>query len=396
MEQRAAARPEPEIVDGVLQIYGTEEVGCPVAQSSASARAFHASLPGYAVTPLHQSTELARFLGVQTVLVKDERLRFGLPSFKVLGAVWAAACCLSERSEGHDGSLTSIRALVAATDPLIFVTATDGNHGRAVAYVAKLFGAESLILLPSAVSSARADAISREGAHVVRINGTYDDAVHAAEVLASRATNVVLVADTTQSEVGGSSDWVIEGYATIFDELEEQLGLDGAGRNEHTLVAIQAGVGALAAAAVRYFRASWPREQTRLITVEPESSACVKEALRAGQPVTLSGSHESVMEVLNAGHVSSSAWPEIATGIDAAVPIHDEVLVTALHALVKAGLDAGESGAAGLAGAKVYIANLDPQDVPERVIVVLTEDVIDSELHERLLAHGLSGPTRDS
>jgi diaminopropionate ammonia-lyase len=357
----------------------------------ASVRAFHARLPGYALSPLRESADLARYLGVRTALVKDERLRLGLPSYKILGAVWAAARCLAERGNDHDGSLASIRTAVAAEpDRLIFVAASDGNHGRAVARVAKLVGGDSVIVLPAAIAAARADAIARDGAQVLRVDGCYDDAVEKAEALAANATNVVFVTDTTREAAVDAGEWSIEGYGTIFDELDEQIGARHPARTGRTLFAVQAGTGALAAAAARHVEARWPLERTRLVTVEPESAACVKAAIEARQPVQLPGSHASVMATLNAGRVSSAAWPDIARRVDAAVAIDDEKLVDALRVLAAAGFDVGESGAAGLAGAKAYVEALERPNAPEHVIVLLTEAVVDVALHERLLAKGAS------
>ncbi len=355
----------------------------------AAVRAFHATLPGYVVTPLHESAELADFLGVRTVLVKDERARLGLPSFKILGASWAAARSLAARGAGHDGSLEGIRAVVeAAAESLVLVAATDGNHGRAVARVARLFGAQALIFMPSAISPPRADAILGEGAQVLRIRGSYDDAVDAAASLAASAGNVLLISDTTRGDAVEPAEWVIEGYGTIFDELDQQLGQGHVARNGRTLVAIQAGVGTLAAAAARYLDARWPREQRRLVTVEPSSSACVQAAIRARHPIRLPGAHTSAMTTLNAGTVSSAAWHDLAASVDAAIAIEDDALVEVLRELHAAGMDTGESGAAGLAGARAYIETLHERDRPDHVIVMLTEGVNDGELHERLLARG--------
>jgi diaminopropionate ammonia-lyase len=349
-------------------------------------RSFHQLLPEFAATPLHASTALADFVGVESVLVKDERCRLGLPSFKILGASWAAVRSLQARGLKGIPTIGSIRAFAADNEPLVFVTATDGNHGRAVAHIARVFGAEAMILLPSAISHARADSIREEGAVVVRISGSYEDAVEAAQKLTDLSANAVLVADTSSDSDEGPGDWVIEGYTTIFEELEEQLEAHPSVTAAETLIAIPAGVGALAAACIRHVANSPLLAQSRLITVEPDSAACVKAAVERGEPVRLANAHTSVMATLNAGQVSTAAWPYLATGLEAAVSVSDDQLVEALRALARHDLDCGESGAASIAGARAFVAGLPKSRSPRRVIALLTEGVTDPDLHRRLLA----------
>lgn len=353
---------------------------------SARRRSFHQLLPEFAPTPLHASSALARFLGVESVLVKDERRRLGLPSFKILGASWAAVRSLEARGLKGIPTIDSVRAFAAGDEPLVFVTATDGNHGRAVAHIASIFGADAIIMLPSAISHARAASIREEGAVVVRISGSYEDAVEAAQKLTDLSANAVLVADTSSDSDEGPGDWVIEGYTTIFEELEEQLEANPAVTAAETLIAIPAGVGALAAACIRYVANSPLLAQSRLITVEPDSAACVKAAIERGAPVRLANAHTSVMATLNAGQVSTAAWPYLATGLESAVSVSDAQLVEALRALARHDLDCGESGAASVAGARAYVTGLPKSRRPRRVIALLTEGVTDPELHRRLLA----------
>jgi diaminopropionate ammonia-lyase len=347
-------------------------------------RSFHHGLPGFAPTPLHASSALAAFIGVESVLIKDERSRLGLPSFKILGASWATIRSLEALGLDAGATFEEIREFVGG-HALVFVTATDGNHGRAVAHIARIFGGDSVIVLPSAISSARADSIRQEGASVLRVAGSYEDAVESAQILTRLSANAVLVADTSTDANTGPGDWVIEGYATIYEEIEGQLAEYSAEVDDDTIVAIPAGVGALAAAGVRYASRSPLLRNARLITVEPRSAACVKAAVERGEPVRLHNDHSSVMATLNAGHVSSAAWPDLKHGLEAAVAVSDDDLIEALRTLALDGLDCGESGAASVAGARAYIARLPEARRPRRLIALMTEGVTDPDLHRRLL-----------
>src|SRR4051812_29406653 len=164
---------------------------------------FHRQMEGYASSPLIDSPELAAALRVGRVLVKAELERFGLPAFKILGASWAAERLLGDRGD------------------VILVTATDGNHGRAVARVARMRGLRARILVPAGTAQARIDGIASEGAHVEVVDGSYDDAVDRAKTMAD-GTHVVL-SDTSWPGYEDVPRWVVEGYETIFREADDQL-----------------------------------------------------------------------------------------------------------------------------------------------------------------------------
>ena len=217
-----------------------------------SARDFHRSLTGYAPTPLVDAPELAAEWGAGRVSLKFERERFGLPAFKFLGASWAVRRLLGEPP--YDPGLT-------------LVAATAGNHGRAVARVAAMNGISAHILVPAGTVQARIDAIASEGALVEVVDGTYDDAVR-------RSTEVegVLVSDTAWEGYTDIPTWVIEGYSTIFAEIDEQL--DG----DPDLVVVPVGVGALAAAAGHAYGG-----RSRLAGVEPVVAACSNALLETAR-----------------------------------------------------------------------------------------------------------------
>ena len=305
-----------------------------VSEPSAAAPAWHAALPGYAPTPLREAPRPAGAWEVGRVWLKDETARMGLPSFKVLGASWAVE-----------------RTLGAQTTTL--VAATDGNHGRAVARVAAWRDLNASILVPAATAEVRIAAIAAEGAEVQVVDGTYDDALAAAE-RAARAPGALLVSDAASPDV-------VDGYATLGAEIT----------GEPDVVLVPVGVGALAAAVVRRF----PR--ARVVGVEPESAACVLASLEAGEPVSVPLTHESAMAGLNCGTPSRAAWPDLRAGLWGVVAIDDETALAGMRMLGDEGVEAGECGGAAAGAAQALLTGplrgeLDlPPDAT--VLLVVTE-----------------------
>lgn len=344
--------------------------------SDSAARALHRRLPGYEPTPLLDLPVLAERVGVGRVLVKAEVQRLGLPSFKVLGASWATYRLLSERLGGEPtwSTVDELAALVARElGPLRLVAATDGNHGRAVAHMARLLRLDATILVPAGTAAARIDAIAGEGAEVVVVDGTYDDAVAASAALASD-TNVV-VSDTSWPGYQQPPRWVIEGYTTIFAEIAEQLpaAVD--------LAVVPLGVGALGAAAAAGLGC-------RLVGVEPDTAACVAAAVEAGAVVEVPGPHRSIMVGLNCGQASPVALPSISARFEAFVAVDDERARDAVRALAAAGLDVGETAAAALAGltalADEHAATF-PLPSDATVLLLATEGVTDPANFESIV-----------
>jgi diaminopropionate ammonia-lyase len=326
---------------------------------------FHRSLPGYAPTPLVESPGLAEEWGVGRVWLKFERERFGLPAFKFLGVSWAAQRLLG--GPPHDPGIE-------------LVAATDGNHGRAVARVARTRGLGATILVPAGTAQARIDAIASEGAAVQLVDGSYDDAVRLSAELAGERR--LVLSDTSWPGYEDVPSWVIEGYATIFHEVDEQAGapLDAA--------FVPIGVGALAAAAARHLAGS-----ARLAGVEPAAAACVLESARAGEITEVPGPHGSIMAGLNAGLPSLVAWPLVSGGFDLFCAAEDEVAVEGTRRLAALGLEVGEcsGGAAGAAGRLLGDAaarELLGVGSDSAVLVLLTEGVTDPEAYARLTGSG--------
>jgi diaminopropionate ammonia-lyase len=342
--------------------------------------AFHRKLPGYCPSPMFDVAELASALGVGRLLVKDESDRFGLPAFKMLGASWATYRRLVERLGAEPGpwaTLDDLAGFLTPLRPLDLATATDGNHGRAVAHLARLLGLGARIFVPAGTAAARIDAIVGEGATCTVVDGTYDDAV--ARAAEEEAPDCLVVSDTSWPGYDVVPRWVIDGYATIFAELDEQL--RSASLPDPDVVLVPSGVGALAAAAADWFRRPALGQPPRLIGIEPATAECMGASARAGRLVEVPGPHRSVMAGLNCGEVSPVAWPIVAPAFDAFAAVDDAVAVAGMQALAAHGIVSGESGACtvGLlvtAGAREL--GIGPDDV---VLALSTEGATDPDFY---------------
>jgi diaminopropionate ammonia-lyase len=373
--------------------------GRDVPGSNADPRALHRTLPGYAPTPLRDAPRLAARLGLARVRVKDESARLGLPAFKILGASWASWCALSERLALDPAALAdplgALRARAAALRGVRLAAATDGNHGRGVARVARWLGLPARIFVPAGSARARIDAIAGEGAEVVEVEGGYDDTV--ARAAREQERGAILVQDHAWPGYEALPRRVVEGYATLFAEIDEQLAAAGAGAPR--LALIQTGVGALAAAAVQHWRRPGLARSARpaLANVEPAGAACVLASIEAGRIVTVpAGAHSSCMAGLNCGTPSSVAWPALREGIDVFVAVSDGRAVEAMRALADDGIVSGESGAAGVAGLLALCA--DPAararlglDASAEALVISTEGATDPASWERRVGRPLPG-----
>jgi diaminopropionate ammonia-lyase len=308
---------------------------------------FHRRLPGYEKTPLVDAPRLAAALGVGKVWVKDESSRLGLPAFKVLGASWAVYRALEERL-GDDGfgrwdAIEDLGQKLEPLRPLSLVAATDGNHGHALARVTRLLGLGARIFVPKDMVAARREAILREGAEVVVVDGGYDEAV-----VRSAEAEGLLISDTSWPGYERVPSWVIEGYSTMLWEIEDELGQRGEAGPD--LVVVQVGVGAFAAAVANHFRRPDSPQHPKIVAVEPARADCLFQSVAAGRLVSVPGPHDSIMAGLNCGRPSLVAWPILSRAIDVLVAVDDEPAREAMRLAARSGIVAGESGAAGLGG----------------------------------------------
>lgn len=339
---------------------------------------FHRSLPGYTPTRLVDLPGLAVELGVARVVVKEESARLGLPAFKVLGAAYAIARSLSARLgavvEGGIGAddralpLDELSRRTPDLGPLRLVAATDGNHGRAVAHVARMLGLPATIFFPASITSDAKAAIAGEGAQTIELDLQYDDLVDAARRHVELAgAPALLVQDTGWSGYHEIPGWIVDGYATLFTEADAQLAALGSRRA--SLWVVPMGVGSLAHAAVVHARGE-PGDSV-VLGVEPTSAPSVIQALHAGQPCSLQ-TEPTIMSGLCCGTVSSLAWPILEAGLSAATTVSELDAARAVRDLEALGVDAGPCGAATLAGARTVL----PDEAKRRDLGISDRSVI--------------------
>lgn len=347
--------------------------------------AFHRRLPGYAPTALREAAGIARDLGLDRLWVKDESERMGLPAFKIMGASWAVYRAIQQAMPDQDGDWRTLDDLARQLEPLKPLTlacATDGNHGRAVARMARLLGLGAHIFVPADMAPARRAAIAGEGARVTVVEGTYDDAVARSAEEASERT--LIISDTSWPGYEDVPRWVIEGYSTIFWEVDDELRRRG--EEGPDLVVVQIGVGALATAVVRHYRRPDAAPRPFILGVEPTHAACVLASMEAARIVQLPGPHDSIMSGLNAGLPSAIAWPLVSRGIDAFIAVEDERARAAMRALAGEGIVAGECGAAGLAGLTAWMRSFGGAGRGRRALVISTEGATDPAAYRRIVA----------
>ncbi|MGB2988085.1 MAG: diaminopropionate ammonia-lyase [Phycisphaerae bacterium] len=378
-------------MDPITRIFANERDGRyhPPADPDPQVFEFHRALPGYAPTPLHRLSSLARQLGVGEVLVKDESNRWGLPAFKILGASWAAHRLILERMGEAPGrsSIADLRQQLASGTPVELITASTGNHGRAVARVACYLGCRARVFVPADASPLRISAIESEGATVVRVNGDYDDAV--GKAIEQMHDNAILLQDTSVSERDErSASLVIEGYSTMLREIDDAL----SEMNEPLpdLVFVQIGVGALAAAVVTHFRRKPAGKGPVIVGVEPCGAASACTSVERGELTTLPLTERTIMNGLSCAAPSRVAWPILQNGVDCFMSLSDDRACEAMRILAREGVVSGESGAAGLGGL-LELIHLDvarrpfPLGPETRVLVISTEGATDPCSFERIV-----------
>jgi diaminopropionate ammonia-lyase len=336
--------------------------------SPPDAASFHRALPGYRPTPLRDVPELADEWGVRRVVVKDESARLGLPAFKALGVFYAIHRILSDRAGRNLDDLAALQD-AARRRPLELVTATDGNHGRALAHVAELLGLPCRVFVPDVVAGAAIDAIRREGAEVVVVPEDYDKAVALAADDARRRA-AVLVQDTAWPGYEEIPQYIVDGYSTMFAEVDDQLDAD-----EPSLVVTPMGVGSLSQAVLTHYKSRG--RAVAVLGVEPDSAACVRASLRAGRPRSvITGA--TIMAGLNCGTPSSLAWPFLRDGLDATTVVSDEQSAAAVAELAALGVPAGPCGAACVPAVRSVLAHADGRAVlglgPDSVVVLLSTE----------------------
>ncbi|WP_203249261.1 diaminopropionate ammonia-lyase [Sporosarcina beigongshangi] len=274
-------------------------------------RNFHKSFPEYQVTPLHRLDKLSKQLGVSDIWVKDESYRFGLNAFKVLGGSFAIGKYLAEKL-GVDISELSFEKLRSKEvkeeiGEITFVTATDGNHGRGVAWAANQLGQKSVVYMPKGSSEIRLNNIRKEGSEASITDLNYDDTVR----LASRKAEEngwVLLQDTAWEGYEEIPAWIMQGYVTLLDEAIEQIAEFGDDKPTH--VFLQAGVGSFAGSMLGYLADRFGDERPLTVIVEPDKAACLYKSIYVGdgEPHAVTGALDTIMAGLACGEPSTSSW----------------------------------------------------------------------------------------
>lgn len=325
-----------------------------------SALRFHRSLAGYTPTPLVDLPSLAAELGVGRVLLKDESDRLGLPAFKILGASWAVcrALCLRYGLAAEGMTVPQLKSFlhanVDAAELPVLVTATDGNHGRAVARMAAWLDLSARIYIPAGLSDAAIDGIRGEGAELHETDAIYDDVVLKAAASTEGNPRDVLIQDTAWEGYEQVPQWIVDGYGTLFGEIDDAL--DDAGLDGPDLVACPVGVGSLAHALVEHYR-SEGHSSPVLLSTEPDTAACIAQSLQAGRPATVDTSFPSIMAGLNCGTPSQLGWPSLKAGMDAAISVSEAECRRAVLDLSELDQDVGPCGAASLAGVRTALGD---------------------------------------
>jgi diaminopropionate ammonia-lyase len=340
---------------------------------------YHSSIRNYKPTPLISLSRLAKNLNVRELYLKDESTRFRQSTFKTLGASYAIYRYLESSPGKH-----------------IFCTATDGNHGRSVAWAARRHKQKAVIYVPEHTARARIRNIKKQGARVVIVKGNYDATVHRAREDAEK-NGYVLIQDTSWDGYTEIPSIIASGYKTMLQEMDVLLhsrsdpGID--------FVFLQCGVGTWASSVVAYYRNRYPGCMPKFIIVEPLESDSMLESCRSQALTTTKGTQQTIMAGLNCGTASLQAWEILNAGADLFLAIPDDYAVKAMQYLYfpfknDPQIFAGESGAAGLGGLLALISDKSLEEVKEkiglnersRVLVFNTEGVTDPDNFEELIS----------
>jgi len=356
--------------------------------------------PGYAPTPMHQLPGLAAELSLQALYYKDESTRFTLKSFKALGGAYAVFRLIQQAiANAHPGVLASPADILSGryrdiVSELTVTCATDGNHGRSVAWGAQTFGCHCVIYVHAVVSQGRADAIAAFGAEVIRVQGNYDESVrYAAEQADKHGWTVV--SDTTYEGYRDIPVDVMHGYGVMSREMIRQLNFE-----PPTHVIVQAGVGAFASSVCAAFWQQWGNKRPRFLVVEPTNAACLFESGLAGKLMAVDGDLDTVMAGLACGEVSPVAWEILQGGTNDFVMLDDAYALEGMKRFANpvAGDPAIVSGETGTTGLGVLLAaHKSPEiwqalglDAESRVLILGSEGDTDPQIYEEVVGRKAS------
>ena len=400
MEQtiRWAVNHMPKTDDRNLPVMGLSEVR--------KARAFHESFPQYTTTPLTRLDRMAAYLGLKEVYVKDESYRFGLNAFKVLGGSFAMARFIASET-GRD--VSELPYAVLTSDKLreefgqaTFFTATDGNHGRGVAWAANRLGQKAVVHMPKGSTQTRLENIAKEGAQVDIQEMNYDDCVRLAAKEAEETSRGVIIQDTAWDGYEEIPSWIMQGYGTMAMEAGEQLKDYGCDRPTHVFV--QAGVGSLAGAVVGYFTNLYPDNPPTFVVVEADAAACLYKGAAAGDgdPRIVDGDMQTIMAGLACGEPNTISWDILKNHVKVFIAAPDWVAASGMRMLAApikgdAPVTSGESGAAPFGALAAMMTMEEYRDLKHeigldensRVLLFSTEGDTDPERYKNIVWKGL-------
>ena len=369
------------------------------------ANEFHKSFPQYTVTPLQDLAELASYLGVKSIHCKDESYRFGLNAFKVLGGSYAMGRYIA-KEVGKD--ISELPYAVLSSEELrkefgqaTFFTATDGNHGRGVAWAANKLRQKAVVHMPKGTTQTRLLNIQKEGAQVDITDMNYDDCVRLAAKEAAETPRGVVVQDTAWDGYEEIPAWIMQGYGTMAMEADEQLAAYGCDRPTH--VFIQAGVGSLAGAVQGYFANRFPENPPKVVVVEADLAACLYKGAKVGDGSIqiVDGDMQTIMAGLACGEPNTISWDILKNHVNTFVSAPDWVAAKGMRMLsapIKGDpqVVSGESGAAPF-GVLACIMTMDEYkelrehlglDENSKVLLFSTEGDTDPDRYKNIVWEG--------
>ena len=392
----------PESDDKFLDLMSEENV--------TKANEFHKSFPQYSVTPLQKLSALASYLGVKGIYCKDESYRFGLNAFKVLGGSYAMGRYIAKEL-GRD--ISQLPYNVLSSDKLreefgqaTFFTATDGNHGRGVAWAAKRLGQKAVVRMPKGTTKTRFDNIAKEGAEVTIEEVNYDDCVRMAAAEAAKTEHGIIVQDTAWAGYEEIPSWIMQGYGTLVLEADKQLKENGVDRPTHVFV--QAGVGSLAGAVVGYFAHKYKENPPVMVVCEASAADCLyRSAVQAdGNLVNVTGDLQTIMAGLACGEGNTIGWDILKNHVTvfASCPDWMSAKATRIYANPLENdphIISGESGSVPLGLAYTALHDEDAKDLKEalkldensNILVISTEGDTDPVRYREIVWDGLYGTT---
>ena len=372
------------------------------------ANEFHKSFPQYSVTPLQKLSALASYLGVKGIYCKDESYRFGLNAFKVLGGSYAMGRYIAKEL-GRD--ISQLPYNVLSSDKLreefgqaTFFTATDGNHGRGVAWAAKRLGQKAVVRMPKGTTKTRFDNIAKEGAEVTIEEVNYDDCVRMAAAEAAKTEHGIIVQDTAWAGYEEIPSWIMQGYGTLVLEADKQLKENGVDRPTHVFV--QAGVGSLAGAVVGYFAHKYKENPPVMVVCEASAADCLyRSAVQAdGNLVNVTGDLQTIMAGLACGEGNTIGWDILKNHVTvfSSCPDWMSAKATRIYANPLENdphIISGESGSVPLGLAYTALHDEDAKDLKEalkldensNILVISTEGDTDPVRYREIVWDGLYG-----